>query len=71
MSEDATSYHLFINRGFDPLCGEKYTSPFRMVYQGLEPEYFQAIYPLGTEEDTIVITDKGEKLLFRVIIDKE
>ena len=71
MSEDTTSYHLLINRGFNPLCGEKYTSPFRMVYKGLEPEYFQAIYPLSAEEDTIVITDKNEKLLFKVIIDKK
>ena len=71
MSEEDTEYKLFINRGFNPLCGEKYTSPFRMVYQGLEPEYFQAIYPLSDKEDTIVITDNNEKLLFKVIIDKK
>ncbi len=71
MSEEDTEYKLFINRGFNPLCGEKYTSPFRMVYQGLEPEYFQTIYPLSDKEDTIVITDKNEKLLFKVIIDKK
>ena len=66
MSEEDTEYKLFVNRGFDPLCGEEYTSPFRTFYPELLPGYFNTSYPLNDKEDTIVITDKGEKLLFKV-----
>lgn len=68
-SEEDTEYKLFINRDFDPLCGEEYTSPLRTSYQGLMPEIFNLVYPLNDKEDTIVITLQGEKILFRVVID--
>ena len=58
---------LFINRDFNPLCGEEYTSPFRTFYPGLMKEPFSLVYPLKEGVETKIITDKNERITVSII----
>lgn len=66
INENDIEYKLFINRDYNPLCGEEYTSPFRTFYSGLMPEPFKLVYPLIEGKETKIITDKGEKLIISI-----
>ena len=57
---------LFINRSFNPLCGEEYTSPYRSYYEGLMDEPFKLVYPLIEGKETKIVTDKGERIIVSI-----
>jgi hypothetical protein len=65
-NENDSEYKLFINKDYNPLCGEEYTYPLRTFYSGLMPEPFKLVYPLIEGKETKIITDKGEKLIISI-----